>query len=151
MRRRELSFLFFCCVVLFFAACDRTDLPPVNATGDGVAIKGYDPLGYFDWNMPVKGQEEFEYEWKGAKWRFSSMENLERFRANPEKYAPRYGGYCAYAVSRGTTADIDPEAWTIVEEKLYLNLNKKVQKLWRRDIRESIRKGDENWPGVLKK
>ncbi len=73
------------------------------------------------------------------------------FQKDPEKYAPRYGGYCAYAVSQRKIADIDPEAWTIFREKLYLNLNKDVQKLWEKDMQEYIQKADANWPAILRK
>jgi len=123
----------------------------MNTTKDGLAVKGYDVVAYFTEGVPVQGLPEFEYEWNGAKWRFSSSDNRELFKAAPEKYAPQYGGYCAYAVSRGTTADIDPEAWNIVDGKLYLNLNEDVQMKWKQDIPGYIEKADRNWPGVLKK
>jgi hypothetical protein len=84
----------------------------------------------------------------GANWRFASAENRDRFAADPERYAPQYGGYCAYAVSEGTTADIDPEAWKVVDGKLYLNLSKDVQKLWEQDIPGYIEKADANWPEI---
>lgn len=136
---------------LLFISCTSSSPPPMNTTRDGLAVKGYDVVAYFAEGRPVKGLPEFEHEWNGAKWRFSSSGNLELFKASPEKYAPRYGGYCAYAVSRGTTADIDPEQWSIVDGKLYLNLDKGVQKKWREDIPGNIEKADRNWPGVLKK
>lgn len=138
--------------ILSIVSCARTTIvPPVNTTPDRVAIKGYDPVAYFTQNRPVQGSAEFEYPWNGAKWRFASQEHRELFRADPEKYAPRYGGYCAYAVSQGKTADIDPDAWTVLEGRLYLNLNKDVQKLWEKDMKEYIRKADENWPRMLGK
>jgi YHS domain-containing protein len=77
---------------------------------------------------PVKGSAQFSYEWQGATWLFSSAENRDRFNAEPDRYAPQYGGFCAYAVSKGRTASIDPEAWKIVDGKLYLNYSKGVQK-----------------------
>jgi YHS domain-containing protein len=133
-------------------ACTRSSaIEPINATSDGLAIKGYDPVAYFFEKRPVKGGEKFEYTWMGAKWLFASAEHLDTFKADPDKYAPKYGGYCAYAVSQGTTADIDPEAWSVVDGKLYLNLNKKVQNLWMKDMAAYIKKADENWPGILKK
>ena len=92
------------------------------------------------------GLPAYEITWNGATWRFASEEHREKFRQSPEQYAPRYGGYCAYAVSQGKTADIDPEAWSIVDNRLYLNLNKDVQGLWERNRQEYIRKADENWP-----
>jgi YHS domain-containing protein len=79
-------------VVVMFA-CSSQALPPVNTTADGLAIKGYDPVAYFTRGEPTKGSEEFEYEWNGAKWRFATAEHLDIFKADPEKYAPQYGGY----------------------------------------------------------
>lgn len=124
---------------------------PVNAGPDGTAIKGFDPVAYFTMGKPVRGTEQFSYEWKGARWLFSDMDHRDLFTADPEKYAPKYGGYCAYAVSQGTTADIDPDSWSIVDGKLYLNLNKDVQKLWSDDMKAYIEKADRNWPSVLRK
>ncbi len=139
-------------VLSVLLACARASpLSPVNVTPDGVAIKGYDPLSYFTDKRPAQGSAEFEYLWNGAKWRFASAAHRDLFRTDPEKYSPKYGGYCAYAVSQGKTADIDPDAWTIFEGRLYLNLNKEVQKLWEKDMNEYIRKADENWPRMLGK
>jgi YHS domain-containing protein len=129
-------------------ACSST-VTPVNATSDGVAIKGYDPVAYFTDGGPVKGKKEFQYEWRGAKWQFASAGHRDLFKADPGKYAPQYGGYCAYAVSQGKTADIDPDAWDIVNGKLYLNLSKDVQKIWSKDIPGYIKKADRNWPHIL--
>lgn len=123
--------------------------PPVNVDKYGSAVKGYDVVAYFNDGEPVKGLADIDYEWNGAVWHFSNHKNLSLFRGDPEKYAPRYGGYCAFAVSRGYTADIDPEAWTVVDDKLYLNYNAKYRKRWGRDIPGNIRKADANWPGVL--
>ncbi len=109
-------------------------IEPVNKTYDGVAIKGYDSVAYFTDGKPVKGSRGFEYVWMGAKWHFSSAEHRDLFIENPEKYAPKYGGYCAYAISRGSVADIDPEAWNIVGGRLYLNLSKKIRDKWSKDI-----------------
>ena len=122
----------------------------INTNWRNLAIKGYDPVAYFNQSKPVEGSSDFEYEWKGAKWRFSSAENMALFKADPEKYAPKYGGYCAWAVSEGSLADIDPEVWKIVDGKLYLNYNQDIQKKWELDIPGHISKADKNWPGVLK-
>ena len=122
----------------------------INTTWGGVAIKGYDPVAYFTQGKPVKGSDEFEFEWMDAKWRFSNARHLELFKSDPEKYAPQYGGYWAYAVAVGTTANVDPvNGWKIVDGKLYLNLNRKIQKRWEKDIPGYIQKADQNWPGVL--
>jgi YHS domain-containing protein len=141
-----------CLIVLslcFSFACTKTGpVPPVNVTAEGVAIKGYDPVAYFTDKRPVRGLPEFEYVWHGATWRFSSAAHREMFRQYPDRYAPRYGGYCAYAVSQGKIADIDPDSWTVFEERLYLNLDPDVKKLWEKDMRGYIRKADEKWPKV---
>lgn len=129
-------------------SCSK-EMPPVNVTEEGVAIKGYDTVAYFKLGRAVKGSPEFEFTWMGAVWRFQSDEHRREFAENPGKYAPQYGGYCAYAVSRGSTADIDPEAWSIVNGKLYLNRNREVKKLWWQDVPGNIKKADENWPGLL--
>ena len=121
----------------------------INTQGLGnTAIKGYDPVAYFTESMPVEGSRQFSYRWQGADWRFSSADNRERFIVNPERYAPQYGGYCAYAVAKGYTAKIDPQAWRVVDDKLYLNYSKSVQRLWSEDIPGHIRRGDQNWPEI---
>ncbi|NIP18325.1 MAG: YHS domain-containing protein [Xanthomonadales bacterium] len=98
---------------------------------------------------PVEGSSDHEYEWNGATWRFASADNLDAFKADPEKYAPQYGGYCAWAVAQGYTASTDPEAWEIVDGKLYLNYNDSVQAAWKKDIPGFIQKADTNWPGLV--
>lgn len=132
----------------FLVACSRSQ-PPVNVDANGAAIKGYDPVAYFTAARPIQGKQEFAFEWHGAQWWFASQENRRLFMADPEKFSPQYGGYCAYAVSRGSTADIDPEAWSIENSKLYLNLNKKIQGIWTQDMAANIDKADRNWPAVL--
>jgi YHS domain-containing protein len=114
----------------------------------GKAIRGYDPVAYFTEAKPVKGSEKFVYTWNNANWYFSSQQNLELFKANPEKYAPQYGGYCAYGLSEGHKAPTDANAWTIVNEKLYLNYNLDVKKEWSKDRPQRIEKANENWPKV---
>ena len=138
-------------VTLLFLALGNTALAvePVNQTFFGVAIKGYDPVAYFGEGKPTEGSSEFSFEWKDAEWRFASAENRDRFAANPEQFAPQYGGYCAYAVSQGGTANIDPAAWRIVDEKLYLNLSPKIQALWLKDRQRYIEAANENWPRLI--
>ena len=115
----------------------------------GVAVGGYDPVAYFSEKRPVKGSGKYELEHKGATWRFASRANLEKFRADPAAYAPKYGGYCAWAVSQGYTAKGDPQYWRIVDGKLYLNYDSTVQARWEKDIPGFIRKAEANWPKVL--
>jgi YHS domain-containing protein len=97
----------------------------------------------------VKGKAEFSTEWKGATWEFSSAENLEKFKADPEAYAPQYGGYCAYGVSKGGLVKGEPDQWTIVDGKLYLNYSAGVQKTWSKDIPGFISTADKKWPAIL--
>jgi YHS domain-containing protein len=120
-------------------------------SGEKLIIKAYDPVAYFTTGKPVKGLKDFGYKWMDGTYRFSSKENLELFKKAPEKYTPQYGGYCSYAVSQGYTAPVDPEAWEIVNGKLYLNYSKSVQKKWREKRDEYIAAADKNWPELKAK
>lgn len=113
------------------------------------AASGYDVVAYFSEGKPVEGSDDFSYTWQGADWLFSSAENLAAFKANPEQYAPQYGGYCAYAVSQGYTASSVPEAWDIVDGKLYLNYSLDVQQQWQAKQPAYIEAADQYWPTVL--
>ena len=125
-------------------------LSPVNKSLlGGLAIKGYDPVSYFTESKPTKGNKKFELEHSGATWRFNSQQNLDLFKGDPKSYAQQFGGYCAWAVSQGSTAGIDPQAWKIVNEKLYLNYNKSIQEKWEKDRDLLIIKGNKNWPKLL--
>lgn len=123
---------------------------PVNKNRAGVAIKGYDPVAYFKSAMPAKGSSQFTHQALGATWWFASVETRDLFEAEPEKFAPRFGGYCAWAVSQGYTADIDPAAWKIIDGKLYLNYSKGVQKKWEQDVQQRIEQANRNWPALHK-
>ena len=135
---------------LLFVAPALAQKPDVY-TDRGGAIRGYDPVAYFTDGRPVKGSPQFSHSWRGATWYFSKAENRDRFAAAPEKFAPQYGGYCAYGVAQGYAVSIDPAAWSIVDGKLYLNYSLGVQKDWNKDVPGYIRKADANWPGVLKR
>ena len=117
----------------------------VNAEG-GVAVRGTDVVAYVTEGRPVAGRAEFTHAWRGADWRFASAANRDRFAADPERHVPAYGGFCAYAVSEGYTAPIDPAAWRIVNGRLYLNYDRSVQRRWERDIPGRIARADANWP-----
>jgi len=123
--------------------------PEVFTTDEG-AIHGYDPVAYFKGGKPLKGKKEFSILWNGAQWSFSSKENLEAFRSHPEKYTPQYGGYCAYGASEGHKAPTEADAFTIVNDKLYLNYNKDVKTKWSENQKERIVKADQNWPSLKK-
>ncbi len=136
-------------VALIASAPAQAAEDPVFKTFLGTAINGYDPVAYFTEGKPVEGSSDHAYDWNGAEWHFASAQNLETFKAEPEKYAPQYGGYCAYAVSYGSTAKTEPDAWKIVDGKLYLNYDKSVQSRWEKDVPGYIAKADQNWPKVL--
>jgi hypothetical protein len=116
---------------------------------DGIAVDGSDVVAYFTEGAPVAGDENITFDYMGATWRFSSAVNRDLFAADPAAYAPQYGGYCAYAVSQGYTAPTVPEAWTVVDGKLYLNFSTSVRRRWERDIPGYIMAADANWPSVL--
>jgi len=140
----------FLALTLLAAPVQAKD-PVYTGTLSSLAVSGYDPVAYFTEGKPVEGSSDYEYKWKGATWRFANAKDLEAFKADPEAYAPQYGGYCAWAVSQGYTASSDPAAWTIVGKKLYLNYSKKVQQTWAQDVAGNIAKADKNWPKVLDK
>tara|TARA_R110002020_G_scaffold140003_1_gene311187 strand:+ start:573 stop:1025 length:453 start_codon:yes stop_codon:yes gene_type:complete len=137
--------LFILFMLLANLACAQK---PEVFVQEGKAIKGYDPVSYFTDSKPMKGDDEFTLTYKGANWYFSSQKNMELFKASPKKYMPQYGGYCAFGLAGGYKAPISPDAWTIVEDKLYLNYDKKVQEEWTADREEMIKKADKNWPVV---
>jgi len=136
-------------VLLVSATLAHAKDPVYTSFFSNVAIKGYDTVAYHSDGAAVKGSKVFTYQWKGAVWRFASAGNRDRFGADPEKYAPQYGGYCAWAVSQGTTAGVDPKVWKIVGGKLYLNYDDAVQAKWEMDVPGNIEKADKNWPAVL--
>ena len=117
----------------------------------GKAIKGYDPVAFFKVSKPVMGADSLSYSWKGANWLFSNQQNLDSFKTNPEKYAPQYGGYCAYGTSAGHKAPTETDTWTIVNGKLYFNYNGKVKEVWMKNQPALIEKADQQWPGLKDK
>lgn len=121
------------------------------ASQTDTAINGYDSVAYFTKSAPVKGLDANVYEWKGAKWKFENQANLELFKANPEKYAPQYGGYCAYGVANDSLVKVDPNQFTIYEGKLYLNYDASVQKDWLKDVPGFNRKADAKFQSLLAK
>ena len=122
---------------------------PVSADDSGLAISGYDTVAYFTVDRPTIGSPDFAHRWNGAVWRFASAANRDLFAANPEAYAPKFGGYCAWAVSQNYLAPGDPLQWRIVDGRLYLNFNARAKLLWETDLVNAIARGDANWPTVL--
>lgn len=119
----------------------------IYQTKDG-AINGYDAVAYFTQNKAVKSEKQFAVVYKNATWYFSTNENKEAFKKDPVKYAPQYGGYCAYGCCRGYKAKTEADDFTIVDGKLYLNYNLDVRKLWNKDQAGFIKKANDNWPKV---
>lgn len=117
---------------------------------NNLAIEGYDPVAYFTEQKPVKGSSEFRSDFQGLTFQFASATHRDTFVGNPEKFVPQYGGYCAYGMAKGYKAKIDPAAFTVVGDKLYLNYSETVRSQWLTDIPGYIRKADVNWPDVKK-
>lgn len=137
-------------ISLCFGSSIASAKDSINTTLFGnLAIEGYDTVAYFTENRAKKGSREFETTWMEAKWRFASAEHRDLFVANPEKYAPQYGGYCAYAVAKNSTASIEPEQFEIVDGRLYLNYNAKIKSRWLDQRDEFIVAADANWPSVI--
>ena len=109
------------------------------------AVSGYDVIAYFEESKPVKGSAKYQLEYKGADWYFSSQANLDKFTANPEKYEPQYGGYCAWAMADNKTAPGKPPFWSVYNDKLYLNYDQGVQDTWVADKDAFIKKADAHW------
>ncbi|TAD85738.1 MAG: YHS domain protein [Bacteroidetes bacterium] len=134
-------------IAITFSLITLAQKSPVFAT-DGIAIRGYDPVAFFKSSEAQKGAEVHEYSWQGAKWRFATAANRDSFALNPEKYAPQYGGYCAFGCMQGHKAPTQVDTWTILDGKLYFNYNQKVKELWSKDKKGYIAKADEQWPKV---
>jgi YHS domain-containing protein len=142
--------VFGCLLLALTTALADGKADAINKDKAGLAIKGYDAVAYFTEGKPVKGDTQFQHEWMGAKWLFASAANRDTFAKNPAKYAPQFGGYCAWAVSNNYVYDADPTIWRIVEGKLYLNYNRLARFQWERDIPGRIKLGDQYWPNLHK-
>jgi YHS domain-containing protein len=141
-----------------FASTGVFAAPPINTLKNGLlggsadtAINGYDTVAYFTVGKAVKGQDTLATEWMGAKWKFSTQAHLDLFKANPEKYAPQYGGYCAYGVTQGYLVKVDPDQFSIIDGKLYLNYDASVQSKWKMDTAGYISAADGKFQNLLKK
>jgi YHS domain-containing protein len=153
LRRR--AALLLAASTLFIAAGAHA-APAINTLKGGffggrsdTAIRGYDPVAYFVDGKPVAGQDAYVYEWMGAKWKFASQQHLDLFKADPEKYAPQYGGYCAYGVAQDHLVSVEPERFTIIDGRLYLNYDADVQATWRKDTAGYIRQADAKFRKLL--
>ena len=137
---------FLCTALLALAVAPPAGAQSQSFSEGGAAIRGYDAVAYHTEGRPVRGNAAFTFDWSGATWRFASAANRDLFAADPSRYAPAYGGFCAYAVSEGYTAPTDPNAWRIVNGQLFLNYNRTIQRRWEQDIPGRILRGNANWP-----
>lgn len=146
MKLKELIIVGIIGAVAAASACSsQAGIARVNTDANGFAVRGYDTVAFFAENTTIKGSPAFEYAWNGAKWVFANAENLQKFKQNPEAFAPQFGGYCSYAVSHGYTADGDPSTFKIVDGKLYLNYNEKAKAAWEAEQEALIKEGEKNW------
>lgn len=151
-RKNYFGFALVALVALVAAGCGllgvgelNKSTAAVNVDSKGLALQGYDAVAYFKENSPREGKADFTADYNGAKWQFATAENRDNFQKDPAKYAPQYGGYCAWAVGHNYTAKGDPNAWKIVDGKLYLNYNRDVQTKWQENIPKYVADGDKNW------
>jgi len=120
-----------------------------TGTFSSLAVGGYDTVAYFKQGKAVPGTSAFSTKYMGATWQFASKDNLDAFVANPTAFAPQFGGYCAWAIAHNYTASGDPQVWSLVQGKLYLNYDRDIQAKWSKDIPGYIASGNKNWPGAL--
>jgi YHS domain-containing protein len=145
-KRRDICVRMLTGVLAMASAMFAAAEGPVNKDAKGVAVKGYDVIAYFDEKRPVKGTEDFKFEYQGATYLFASAAHRDLFSGNPDKYLPQYGGYCAYGMAKGHKAPVDPEAWSVVDGRLYLNYSVGVSKDFAKDRAQNIQEADKNWP-----
>ena len=143
--RKYVSFI----LMILLPSCTSIALS-TNVDTSGVAIEGYDPVAYFLQGEAIRGDDDFAFPHEEAIYHFSSYGNLERFRKNPQQYLPQYGGYCAWAVKEGYIAKINPKAWTISNERLFLNYSKSYQRRFEKDLQSNIEQADNNWLDLKK-
>ena len=148
-QKNTFSSLFTLLLVMFSFQAQAKD-SVYTSFFSNVAVSGYDTVAYFTDDKATKGSSQFSTEYKGVKWQFKNAENLAAFKQAPEKYAPQYGGYCAWAVANNDTASGDPQQWTIEDGKLYLNYDASIQAKWLKDKSNLIQQADNNWPAVIR-
>lgn len=145
--KKKISTVLIATFILLNTYAQKSQIYIVN----GKAIKGYDPVAFFTDAKPVMGQDSLMLQWHDASWYFASRKNLEAFQAAPEKYAPQYGGYCAYGTAMGHKAPTEVDTWTVLDGKLYFNYNSKVKGTWSKDRPAFIKKADQTWPTIKDK
>jgi YHS domain-containing protein len=132
-------------------AYDETSTAAINVNAQHVILNGYDAVAYFTKGLPTQGSKNFAVEHDGATYYFASAENMKAFQANPAKFAPQFGGYCAMGAALGKKLDVDSTQFKVVDGKLYLNVNADVFKKWSEDVPGNIVKADANWPAIKDK
>ncbi|HEX9503822.1 MAG TPA: YHS domain-containing (seleno)protein [Patescibacteria group bacterium] len=137
---------FFALTLVLFAAFGASAQKAEVFAPGGKAIKGYDPVAFFKQSKPVMGADSLSYTYKDVQWLFSTREDMDAFKENPEHFAPQYGGFCAFGTSAGRKFPTEVETWSIVNDKLYFNYNMKVKKDWTKDQQALIEKADKQWP-----
>ena len=148
-RARRATFLMIACLFGIGAGAMPALANEIDTyTVDGIALGGTDPVSYFTGGAPAQGSPDITAEQDGVTWRFATAENRDAFAADPDKYRPAYGGWCAYGVAKGAKATTIPDAWTIIDGKLYLNYSRIVQGLWSIDSAGYIEKADAAWPEI---
>ncbi len=135
-------------IALLVAACSDASTGAEIFQKEGLAINGYDPVAFFSDGTPVKGTAQYRYQWKDATWSFASQAHLDSFKRSPNRYAPQYGGYCAYGIADGHKAPTEAATWTIENGKLYFNYNNEVKQLWNKNRSNFITTADKNWQQV---
>lgn len=136
-------------LIILFAACSSSVKKGTEIfEKEGAAIGGYDPVAFFAEGKPVKGLASYNLKWKDANWQFASKANLDSFSKAPEKYAPQYGGYCAYGTADGHKAPTEIDTWTVLDGKLYFNYNQNVKGMWDKDRPNLIQQADGNWEKI---
>lgn len=143
---RTLLFGVLASLVLITATHADEKPAKINTNTSAYAIGGYDPVAYFEAGIAVQGEAELAYDYRGARWLFSSEPRRQKFIKTPAAFAPQYDGYCAYGVSRGYLVSIDPRAFTVRGGKLYLNYSLDIRKQWLSDVQARIQKADKTFP-----
>lgn len=143
--------VFFLVVCLMVPALAGDPRKMINAGADHVAIRGYDTVAYFTEGKPMKGKRQFAFTWRDVTWQFASAKHKDLFAAEPQRYAPQFGGFCAMAMTNGVVLEVDPNAWTIADNKLYLNFSLNGRGRFRKDVPGNITKSEARWTALQKK
>jgi hypothetical protein len=146
---KKIIFILFIGLSAWQVQAQKTDVAPIYATKAG-AIKGYDPVAYFTESQAIKGLDSITYTWQGTSWHFVSTANRDLFKQSPEKYAPQFGGYCAYGWAQGYAVKIEPESWSIVDDKLYLNYDLSIKRKWDKKQQAYIQQAIKNWQNTMR-